>query len=439
MGVALPHCKGEYQLRDSLMVTCIAGVGNTGATKSAKLLLAAFPKSCTSFSVRSNPPDYSADTWWCISNHQRWSCDAAFLGVEPSAWSDGMAFDLGSDRAARAGRALAGGKRFVCWGIVGDIDMFCNHLYLPHWSTDNMCLGGLCLAQKKAGPFVYNDFREDHSYWLKNPLSPQHVRENHPSEHRHPWFSIPGMSTLMVHFGVMHCFDQNGCLAHALAGVLFEIVFLQIGGNRASALAFVWKRIVALYAKVGATYRLSKLTLDMFCTSKAPFQNYPCLSTAIKAAETRQLLPVVLELSREFDTGTKHHENRRVMLGHLAAFYDAMKSAPTIPSREDGRVIFQSCRDFLLVYQACSHWALSEGHLLYNTPGKFHHTFHLGQQGRYLNPRATWEYAYEDFVGKMITLGHACAFGSVTFKLSLRIARKHVIAFHLQLMRHWDD
>ena len=252
------------------MVTAVSGVGCAGSTKNTKLLLAAFPKSCTSSTARSS--DYASDTWWRISRHQAWSCNAAYNGTEPFCDDDNVPFPVGSSRAARAGQDIAGGLRFVLWGICGDIEMPANHLLLPHWGSSNMCLGR-CLCEKAEGPFAFNEFRPAHSLWMQNELTPQYILANHPSEHKHPWFSIIGASILFVHYGVMHVFDQNGCLSRSLACVLFEIIYLQIGGSHSAALALVWRRILELYREINAKYSLSKLTLDMFCNSPGPYQH----------------------------------------------------------------------------------------------------------------------------------------------------------------------
>ena len=123
------------------------------------------------------------------------------------------------------------------------------------------------------------------------------------------------------------------------------------------------------------------------------------------------------------------------MLRQLMTFYQTMKVSDTVPTPDQGKLIFSSCHNFLLMYQSCASWARAEGQLLYNSTSKFHHAFHLGQQGLYLNPRTSWEYGWEDFVGKMITLGHGCSHGATTMQLSVRIATKYRIALHLQFLR----
>ena len=214
---------------------------------------------------------------------------------------------------------------------------------------------------------------------------------------------------------------------------------MQIGGNHAAALSQVWLRIQELYDNLGASYRLGKLTLDMICNTSAPYQNFPVLTTAIKAAETRQLLPVVYQLTKDFDAGDAHSADRRCMLQQLLTFYSTIKECSAVPTAQQGHVIESSITNFLLFYQKCSSWAVDGGHMLYKTTQKFHHCFHMGQQGRFLSPRATWEYSFESFVGKMVTLGNACTYGSNTFHLSTRLAEKYICAFYLQLRRQWED
>ena len=303
--------------------------------------------------------------------------NAAFLGRHPLTYEDGSPYP-----AELAGETLtADGKRFVLWGIAGDTDFFVNDLHMFHWQNEHMCLGR-CLASRTAGPLLYSDFRPVHSQWMENRLSASYIKNNHLANHRHPWFDVHGSSALVLHYDEMHVCAQHGILAHALANVIFDIVFLQLKGNHIRALNIVWERINAFYVEANSPHRIGRLTIDMFSNSSKPLQVFPMLSTAIKAAETRYLLPIIYKLSLEYNVGEPHHDQRDAMLNYLMTFYRFMDESPIVPSAEAGSRMFGNMHKFLLTYQSLSSWAVEHGHMMYATTSKFHHAFHLAEQAR---------------------------------------------------------
>jgi hypothetical protein len=448
------------------------------------------------------------DTWWVLSERERWSMNAAFLGEHPLPTADGPPCP-----AELADQPLtASGKRFVLWGVAGDTDFFVNDMHMFHWANETMCLGR-CLASRNPGPYLFSDFRPSHSLWLQNRLSGLYIVHNHLANHRHPWFDVYGASALMLHYDEMHVLSQQGCVSHAIANVLFDIIFLQIKGNHMQALNTIWDRISALYIEFPSTSKLNKLTLEMFCKPDAPYQSFPMLSTAIKATETRHLLPIAAALSREYNTGEPHHGQRDAMMRYITDFYRLMDTCPIVPSPDVGERMFSSLHKFLLTYQTLASWAADNGHLMYSTVSKHHHAFHMGEQAwhmnphavhgfvcgarraifygcsttrlsylcrggqckaaasvvqtgveqdrisqirfrhrrkfdlrnhyhtlqaRYLCPRATWTYGFEDFVGKCIKIAFSCASGTNGLHVPRKALLKFRLAFHLQLKYEWE-
>ena len=72
---------------------------------------------------------------------------------------------------------------------------------------------------------------------------------------------------------------------------------------------------------------------------------------------------------------------------------------------------------FLKHYTWLSNLALREGRTVFSVVPKFHYMCHLCQQARIINPRWTWCYGGEDFVGRISRLGHACLRGTASFKV----------------------
>jgi hypothetical protein len=92
---------------------------------------------------------------------------------------------------------------------------------------------------------------------------------------------------------------------------------------------------------------------------------------------------------------------------------------------------------FLVSYQGLAAWAASEGFLLYQSVPKFHYTYHMGDQAQFLNPRAVWCYGFEDMVGIMIQLAHACTLGTPAMGVAGKTLEKYRLAMHHQLTKHW--
>ena len=354
-------CQGEFQSRDSMMVTSASGLLSVGSTKGTKLGLSAWPKSCTSKTVRSG--DYTSDTWWHVATHEAIGFAAAFEGKDPDTQEN-----LTPD-----------GRRFVLWCICGDNDFYANDLYMLHWSRDEVCLTGRCTASRKSGPFQYNNFCKDTSQWITNPIPPQFFLTNHLASHKHPWFSAPGVTSLFLMLDVMHCSDQNGVLSHMIGNCFHSFVFQSYKAlPKKDALAKMFSRVQELYDALGSQERISRCTLEMFCEdSSAPHQGAPCLGTAVKAAEQRHLLPVVYLMcfDKDFNDGSLHARLRLKAMTCLVRAYKTMDAADIVPTPSEGLVIKTSLIEFLETYQQLGVWAQQEGFLMYAMKPKMHYVY----------------------------------------------------------------
>ena len=131
-------------------------------------------------------------------------------------------------------------------------------------------------------------------------------------------------------------------------------------------MALLFNRMLELYKELGITKsKLTRLTLDMVLPdADSPHQNFPCLSTAVKAAETRYLLPVIFALLNEYSDGCEHHVQRSLVLKYLMDFYTVMDSCDVVPSVTEGTTMRDSVHNFLVTYQTCGSWAHEQGLLL---------------------------------------------------------------------------
>ena len=402
-------------------VTAASGLLAYGSTKNTKLVMTMWPKSATMKTIHATESEYTTDTWWVISEHEQISFDIAYSGIDP----------------ASGEQLVSSGDRFVLWCVCGDGDFFVNDLHFPHWNSDSMCLG-LCLAQKASGPWCYNDFRAS-SKWRSRPLSTTFLIENHLAPHRHPWFNAKGVTVFMLMMDVLHCLDQNGCRSHLIGSLLFEFVYFENSHiPQKNALAKVWRRIDELYTQLRVETKLTRLTLDMFCDKAAPHQSFAILSTAVKGAEQRHLMPVMVKLCEEMNSGSEHHRMRLLCIKSLLQFDKLAAGCSLVPSKADGAAMYTALDLFLTTYQGCADWAAREGHLLFQSVPKFHYTFHMAEQSRFLGPRSVWTYGWEDLVGIVIQLAHSCSVGTPAMSVPRKALGKYRIAMHVQLSRQWE-
>ena len=379
-----------------------------------------WPKCATSKTAKSG--NYAEDTWWTISEAERESFQIAYDGVDPE-----------------TGEPLVpSGDRFVLWAVCGDGDFIVNDLHFPHWSSDDICLGR-CLAKRSTGPWAYNEFRPHASEWIKRSLSAAYLADNLLAPHHHPWFKAPGVTVFMLAMDSMHNLDQNGCRSHLLGSLLFEFVYIQYKDlPRKVALSKVFGRITELYNELGTDNRLGRITLDMFTDSQKPQQVFACLSTAVKAAEQRHLTPVFVQLCTENNSGSDHDRLRLQCIKALDKFDSLSAKSPTVPSPTVGKQMKAALHLFLVSYQGLASWAASNGYILYQSVPKFHYTYHMAEQAEFLNPRAVWTYGFEDLVGIMITLAHACTLGTPALNVGRKAMDKYRLAMHHQLQKQWD-
>ena len=70
---------------------------------------------------------------------------------------------------------------------------------------------------------------------------------------------------------------------------------------------------------------------------------------------------------------------------------------------------------------------------LWSVSTKHHYLWHLAMQAQDLNPRMTWCYANEDFVGKISTIGMSCRHGQVAAYRSKSLMAKYSLGITLRM------
>ena len=120
----------------------------------------------------------------------------------------------------------------------------------------------------------------------------------------------------------LHIFDI-GVLHHILGNGCFFICFLQDwfpGQNTPEQKCdALWKRIVRQYRGRGTQMQIGNLTPAMFADLRAPRAHFPCLTSTIKAAESRALLLIISDFFHALHLHSSIHPEEAAIDSMLAS------------------------------------------------------------------------------------------------------------------------
>ena len=90
------------------------------------------------------------------------------------------------------------------------------------------------------------------------------------------------------------------------------------------------------YKKMGVAEQLDGISVSMFCDPKAPRQRHPVLSSRVKAALSRHLIPVLARVwSSIMDAELEAHGHVSEILSGLTQFYECLLSTEQTWGLED--------------------------------------------------------------------------------------------------------
>ena len=409
---------------------------HTMPTLDFKILLSCLVSRCKG-------PSSEATLWKVIV----WALNALMSGRWPARDYEGQPYTPGTVEASRAGRYYAGGLFCVLWSIKADMDYLANNLYLQHSSGRMKC--PWCLANTFEDPddeFVaafdlpvapWNDigvsavWREtvwqDKASWLAFQGGLGKV---------HPLFCLPAVSILNVQADVMHIVCL-GVAHHVLGNTMFELCFLPKyfpGQTTAQARCDeLWRRIADQYRARGTPTQMSNLAIAFFCNMRSPHMDYPVLTSRVKAAETRHLVPIMSTIWANVCDRSGHDAHVLAVLQHLERFYNILDTPGYCMPAADQTSFEQSVAKILRHYRALCLAAVADGVNRWHEVPKFHYLWHIAQQSRVVNPRWSWCYPDEDFMRVVKLIGQKCMDGTATTKVAGKVVEKWLVGI---LWRH---
>ena len=189
-------------------------------------------------------------------------------------------------------------------------------------------------------------------------------------------------------------------------------------------------------------YTLNRLDLLWFWHGN---QEYPVVSTAVKAAQMKDLVPVLARIcAQRLREGPKLEqegpyaslpERRYWILSSLDRFYAIC--------REEGIFLSTAAAEELqeCVYKVGTFYGelTKEAQVLrlkqFSQVPKFHLLEHLAYQGKFLNPKYFSTYMSEDFVGKISKMGSALLTGTSRQKVALKIIKSYRMAWYFWMSK----
>ena len=232
---------------------------------------------------------------------------------------------------------------------------------------------------------------------------------------------------------------EIGVSHRVVANVMFHIVFNRCFLDAATVPGRVdqlWGLILQGYRRLGSGSQLGHLTLAMFCTANGPASNQPSLSSTIKAAETKCLVPVLVDifrgLRRAHDAVDSHVLGVLVELNTYYQVLSNNKRCLALPAVEQLR-LENALWNLNRHYSALEAWAIGQGLLRWGTMIKFHMALHIALQSRWTNPSLTWTYIDEDFMSIVKSVGESCAAGTPAHKIVPKVSERYLVGMGVRI------
>ena len=331
-----------------------------------------------------------ADTRYVLSSHVKSDDGKADRSWEPILAS----FE-------RLARPQADGK----WGgvllfISSDLEYICNDVGLPHYNAVDMC--PFCDAHTGA-LIPFNNFHaaaawrrtvRDNTQFMNNLRRPLHPLCSHP------WFSM-----YTYRLDLLHLIDHNGVAGEVIGNIVWMHLARQStvlpGANQEDRMDFLNDDIRGFYNTCGVSNRLPRLKLSNFMAEGG----YPELhGRVVKAANTRALLPYVLDLQRRavLVDPSEHNKHALKVVESLDRAIGIMYAGSYFLSAAEKIDLDKALTRMGQNYQQLAVLASRRGELRWKMKPKLHQVVgHLATQARLVNPRFCHTYGCEGLVGKI--------------------------------------
>ena len=158
-----------------------------------------------------------------------------------------------------------------------------------------------------------------------------------------------------------------------------------------------------------------------------------------KGAEIRHLLPILQTIwAKHARSNVGFEQHVLQLLTRLCSFYRALDytTGGLYPFHLPKAVAKQMLTDVdacLVHWSLLSRLSVERGLHLWHVVPKHHYLWHLAEEASHLNPRMSWCYSNEDFVGKLATIGLSTRHGQAAAYRSRQLVEKYILGITLRM------
>ena len=349
--------------------------------------------------------------------------ECAFAWAAPKKDAFGEAWPVGSDQEKMKGALICEGRRFVCWGLTADLEYLANDIGLPHFNSLEPCWFDAA-SRREDTIYPITDMRQN-SAWKATLISFEEGIDSPFTDH--PIQHLVGFTRFHICGDLMH----TGCLGVVqtmIGSVLWELTFDgPFVGSQDRRVEQIWALIQKHYALLNTPTRLGNLSIAHF-TSKDAWN-----SLRAKAAQSQHLLFCLPYVLREVHDGSPHHEHRLRAVIALVRIYKAFKDNPIVLPGDVADGAMENLQSLYDHWRWLTRRSMERGELNWAIKQKLHTLYHIVDHAKYLNPRCTWCYEYEDHMNSVVLAAKACMAGSPMHIVGSKVIQNALLVIALSL------
>ena len=217
-------------------------------------------------------------------------------------------------------------------------------------------------------------------------------------------------------------------------------------------LAHIWGQVTAAYKDLKVDHGERVPDLKFFKIAECGVGRYPsqfpCLTC--KAAHCKHLLRALRIVCERTPCRTLEESLRLKLMCDITRFVDILESNGRYLPREAADDAYCAVTSTLCTYVKLSSLAYVLHRKLWNIVPKFHYLWHIGRNTYTYNPRTSWVFREEDFVGRIRRIAASASHGHASISLATPIMNKYRQGIEIRMRRrmefgwycvaqHWDE
>jgi len=217
-------------------------------------------------------------------------------------------------------------------------------------------------------------------------------------------------------------------------------------------LAHIWGQVTAAYKDLKVDHGERVPDLKFFKIAECGVGRYPsqfpCLTC--KAAHCKHLLRALRIVCERTPCRTLEESLRLKLMCDITRFVDILESNGRYLPREAADDAYCAVASTLCTYVKLSSLAYVLHRKLWNIVPKFHYLWHIGRNTYTYNPRTSWVFREEDFVGRIRRIAASASHGHASISLATPIMNKYRQGIEIRMRRrmefgwycvaqHWDE